>query len=108
MTKTRLVPGSTSTKTASQTGFVRLFHSTHNSAYGFIPIPITVVKNGDGPTALFSAPNLSAGSRDRSPPTTSSPRYSPEMVRGRVILLPMANFPAAIAGAASRRSTAST
>ena len=36
-----------------QHGFLRLFHSVHSSAYGFIPIPIVVLKNGTGPTALF-------------------------------------------------------
>ena len=29
-----------------QHGFLRLFHSVHSSAYGFIPIPIVVLRNG--------------------------------------------------------------
>ena len=40
-------------KDGRQHGFLRLFHSVHSSAYGFIPIPIVVLKNGDGPTALL-------------------------------------------------------
>ena len=31
------------------TGFVRVPHSVHRSAYGWIPIPIVRIKNGDGP-----------------------------------------------------------
>ena len=42
-----------STGTGASTDFLRLFHSVHSSAYGFIPIPIVVLKNGDGPTALL-------------------------------------------------------
>ena len=32
-----------------QHGFIRLPHSVHRSAYGWIPIPVASVKNGDGP-----------------------------------------------------------
>ena len=38
-------------------GFLRLPHSTHESAYGFIPIPIAVIANGRGPTVLLLAGN---------------------------------------------------
>ena len=44
-------------KNGRQQGFLRLFHSVHSSAYGFIPIPIEVVKNGKGPTAVFTSGN---------------------------------------------------
>ena len=48
-----------------QTGFLRLPHSVHRSAYGWIPIPIARISNrganGSGPTILR---NLS-GSRPR-------------------------------------------
>lgn len=40
-----------------QTGFLRLPHSVHRSAYGWIPIPIVMIKNGDGPTALLISGN---------------------------------------------------
>jgi len=81
-----------------QTGFIRLFHSVHSSAYGFIPIPIVVIRNGEGPTALLTAGNhgdeyegqIAIGNLARS--------LEPAQIHGRVILLPMANFPAALAG----------
>ena len=31
-----------------QTGYLRLPHSVHRSAYGWIPIPIVQIKNGEG------------------------------------------------------------
>ena len=39
------------------TGFVRVPHSVHRSAYGWIPIPIVRLKNGDGPNVLMQAGN---------------------------------------------------
>ena len=51
--KSRLVPEVDFDAPGAQYGFVRLFHSVHRSAYGYIPIPIVVLRNGEGPTALF-------------------------------------------------------
>ena len=39
------------------TGFVRLPHSVHRSAYGWIPIPIARIANGPGPRVLLMAGN---------------------------------------------------
>jgi predicted deacylase len=79
-------------------GFLRLFHSVHSSAYGFIPIPIVVFRNGEGPTALLMSGNhgdeyegqIALGNLVRS--------LDPARITGRVIVLPMANFPAGMAG----------
>ena len=35
--------------------FVRLPHSVHRSAYGWLPLPIVCINNGDGPTVLVMA-----------------------------------------------------
>lgn len=96
--KSRLVPEVDFNKDGKQTGFIRLFHSTHDSAYGFIPIPIVVVKNGEGPTALFSAGNHGDEYEGQLAVTNLIKWLQPDMIRGRVILLPMANFPAALVG----------
>ena len=37
------------------TGFVRVPHSVHRSAYGWIPIPIVRISNGAGPSVLMVA-----------------------------------------------------
>ena len=98
MTKSRLVAEVDFAKDGKQTGFIRLFHSTHDSAYGFLPIPIVVVKNGAGPTAFFSSGNHGDEYEGQIAVTNLIKWLQPEMIRGRVILLPMANYPAALAG----------
>jgi uncharacterized protein len=40
-----------------QHGFIRLPYSVHRSAYGWIPIPVACIKNGDGPRVLLMAGN---------------------------------------------------
>ena len=37
-----------------QHGFLKLPHSHDESAYGSVMIPISMVKNGEGPTALLT------------------------------------------------------
>ena len=98
MSQTRLVAEVDFEKDGKQTGFVRLFHSTHASAYGFIPIPIVVVKNGEGPTALFVSGNHGDEYEGQVALTNLVKYLEPEKIKGRVIILPMANFPAAMAG----------
>ena len=39
-------------KAGKQVGFLRLPHSVHRSAYGWLPIPIICISNGDGPNVL--------------------------------------------------------
>ena len=34
-----------------QIGYLRLPHSVHRSAYGYLAMPIAVIKNGKGPTS---------------------------------------------------------
>ena len=96
--KSRLVPEVDFAQDGKQTGFIRLFHSTHDSAYGFLPIPVVVVKNGDGPTALFTSGNHGDEYEGQVALTNLIKWLEPGMIRGRVILLPMANYPAALAG----------
>jgi uncharacterized protein len=81
-----------------QHGFIRLFHSVHQSAYGFIPIPIVVIRNGEGPTALFSAGTHCDEYEGQVALCNMAKSLRPDRIRGRVILLPAANFPAAMVG----------
>jgi predicted deacylase len=81
-----------------QHGFIRLPYSVHRSAYGWIPIPVACIKNGGGPRVLLMAGNhgdeyegqVALGKLIRS--------LEAEEVCGRIIILPSANFPAAMAG----------
>ena len=38
-----------------QVGYVRLPHSVHRSAYGWLPVPVACIRNGGGPTVLLMA-----------------------------------------------------
>jgi predicted deacylase len=96
--RTRIVAEVDFNKNGRQHGFLRLFHSVHSSAYGFIPIPIVVLKNGDGPTALFVSGNHGDEYEGQVALCNLAKRLDPAGIHGRVIILPAANFPAAMAG----------
>jgi uncharacterized protein len=85
-----------------QTGYLRLPHSVHRSAYGWIPIPIAQIKNGEGPTLVLMAGNHGDEFEGQVTLTKLIQSLKPENVCGRIILLPMANYPAALA---SRRTS---
>ncbi|MCA3844223.1 MAG: succinylglutamate desuccinylase/aspartoacylase family protein, partial [Burkholderia sp.] len=79
-------------------GYLRLPHSVHRSAYGWLPIPIASIRNGDGPVALVMAGNHGDEYEGQIIVSQLMREIEPEMVSGQLILLPMANFPAADAG----------
>ncbi len=70
----------------------------HRSAYGYIPIPIVVLRNGEGPTALFISGTHGDEYEGQVALCNLARTLKPEMIQGRVILLPAANLPAASAG----------
>jgi hypothetical protein len=96
--KSRLICEVDFEKNGKQTGYVRLFHSVHASAYGFIPIPIVVIKNGTGPTAVLVSGNHGDEYEGQVALSDLARRLEPEKIQGRVIILPMANFAAGMAG----------
>ena len=96
--RSRIVAEVDFARNGRQTGFLRLFHSVHNSAYGFIPIPVVVLRNGDGPTALFVAGNHGDEYEGQVALGNLARTLDPGRIQGRVIILPATNFPAAVAG----------
>lgn len=98
MRRTRLVSEVDFNKDGAQRGYIRLFHSVHSSAYGFIPIPIVVLRNGEGPTALFVSGTHGDEYEGQVALCNLARTLRPEDIQGRVILLPAANLPAAVAG----------
>jgi len=80
------------------TGFLRVPHSVHRSAYGWIPVPIVAIRNGEGPTVLFISGNHGDEYEGQIVLARLAREVSPEAVCGRIIVLTMANFPAAHAG----------
>ena len=81
-----------------QQGFLRLPHSVHRSAYGWIPIPVVSLRNGDGPTLLLMAGNHGDEYEGQVALTRLIRELNPDDIRGRLIILPMTNAPAAEAG----------
>lgn len=75
-------------------GHLRLPYSRDDSAWGSVMIPLTVVKGGDGPTALLTGGNH--GDEYEGPLALQELALTlePEALSGRVILLPALNFPA--------------
>lgn len=81
-----------------QHGFLRLFHSVHRSAYGFVPIPITVVQGArPGPTALLTAGNHGDEWEGQIVLSELARELEPGDVSGRVIVVSALNLPASMA-----------
>jgi len=81
-----------------QHGYLRLPHSVTRSAYGWIPIPIASIKRGAGPRVLIMAGNHGDEYEGQIIVSRLIREIDIEQVRGQLILLPMANYPAAAAG----------
>ena len=81
-----------------QHGFLKLPHSTHESAYGWIPIPITVAANGSGPSVLLVAGNHGDEYEGQIALMKLVRSLDPARLQGRLIVLTAANFPAVMAG----------
>jgi len=79
-------------------GFLRLPHSRDDSAWGSVMIPITVAKNGAGPTALVTGANHGDEYEGPLALTALAASINAEEISGRVIMVPFMNMPAFAAG----------
>ncbi len=81
-----------------QHGFLKLPHSHDASAWGAVMIPITVARRGDGPTALLTGANH--GDEYEGPIALMNLAQTINLndVTGRIIMIPMMNYPAFLAG----------
>ena len=77
-----------------QHGHLRLPWSRDESAWGSIMIPICVIRNGEGPTALLTGANH--GDEYEGPVALFdlARTLKPEEIKGRVIIVPAMNYPA--------------
>src|SRR4029450_735885 len=71
-----------------ETGFVRVPHSVHRSAYGWIPIPIVRIKNGEGPSVLMQAGNHGDEWEGQIGLGNLLRAIEPKHIKGRVGILP--------------------
>lgn len=81
-----------------QVGFLNIPHSPHEDAWGAVQLPVCVIKNGAGPTAILMGGNH--GDEYEGPITLGGiiRDLPPEQVSGRLIILPALNLPAVMAG----------
>jgi len=81
-------------KEGVQHGFLRLPYSRDDSAWGAVMIPITVVKNGAGPTALLTGGNHGDEYEGPIALFELAQSLSAAEIAGRVIIVPGMNYPA--------------
>ncbi|MEP1198338.1 succinylglutamate desuccinylase/aspartoacylase family protein [Tateyamaria sp.] len=98
MTTTQIISEVDFEAEGKQSGYLRVPHSVDRSAYGWLPVPITVICNGAGPTLVISAGVHGDEYEGQVSVSQLANDLSAQDVVGRLILLPMLNFPAAQAG----------
>jgi N-alpha-acetyl-L-2,4-diaminobutyrate deacetylase len=81
-----------------QVSVLRVPNSNNLSGWGTIGVPIAVVANGTGPTALISAGVHGDEYEGQITLAKLVHGLRPEQVRGRLIILPALHFPACMAG----------
>lgn len=81
-----------------QSGYLRVPHSVHRSAYGWLPVPITVICNGAGPTLVLLGGTHGDEYEGQIALSELARTLTPQQIRGRLIIVPMLNAPAARAG----------
>ena len=79
-------------------GHLKLPHSDNRSAWGAIMTPLTVIKNGHGPTALLTGGNHGDEYEGPTALLDMVNHIDPAQVSGRIIIIPMMNYPAFCAG----------
>jgi predicted deacylase len=75
-------------------GFLRLSWSDDERAYGIIPVPIAVIRGGDGPTALVTAGVHGDEYEGLLIARRLIAEMQPEALAGRLIVMPGVNWPA--------------
>jgi len=81
-----------------QHGFLKLPYSRDDAAWGAVMIPITVIRNGQGPTALLTGANHGDEYEGSIALAKLANTLRAEEVSGCVIIVPFMNYPAFRAG----------
>ena len=80
-----------------QIGWLHVPHSVTRSAYGVLPIPVAVIRNGAGPQVLLTAGNHGDEYEGQVVLTRLIQELQPEQIRGGLIIIPALNQPAVLA-----------
>ena len=77
-----------------QVGFVNFPSSVHDDAWGVVRVPLTVIRNGSGPTVILQGGNH--GDEYEGPIVLGEiiRGLAPEAMNGRLIIVPAVNLPA--------------
>ena len=81
-----------------QHGVLRMPYSRDDSAWGSVMIPISVIRNGDGPTALLTGANHGDEYEGPVALMNLAQNLNPQQMEGCVIIVPALNYPAFQAG----------
>jgi N-alpha-acetyl-L-2,4-diaminobutyrate deacetylase len=82
------------TRNGVQHGFLRLPYSRDDSAWGAIMIPVSVAKNGEGPTVLLTGANHGDEYEGPIALLDLASSIDAATLSGRVIIVPAMNYPA--------------
>lgn len=82
-------------KPGKQQGFMQVPYSHNLGGWANVMIPITTVAHGSGPTVLILGGNHGDEYQGQIAAMKLARELTPEMVTGRIILIPSLNFPAA-------------
>lgn len=82
-------------QTGKQQGFLRVPYSHNLGGWANVMIPITVISNGSGPTVFVSGGNHGDEYQGQIAAMKLARELEPEMISGRIIIIPSLNFPAA-------------
>lgn len=85
-------------KDGAHHGFLRLPYSRDDSAWGSLMIPISVIRNGSGPIALFTGANHGDEYEGPIALQNLAINLNPADIHGTVIIVPAFNYPAFRAG----------
>jgi predicted deacylase len=77
-------------------GYVRVPLSSHESAYGFVPVPIVVISGTPGPTTALIAGNHGDEYEGEVALAELARTLDPADLTGHLIIMPTLNQPAAV------------
>ena len=77
---------------------LKIPHSTNTSGWGSLLLPVIIIRNGDGPTVLFTGGNHGDEYEGPIALRTLANELNAEDIQGQVIIVPYLNFPAILAG----------
>jgi len=96
--RTRIITDVAFDRDGKQVTHLRVPHARNDSAWGAVPIPIVVVRRGAGPTLMLTGGVHGDEYEGQVALLDLARELEPDMINGRVIIIPALHLPAAEAG----------